>query len=198
MYALACPECMESEVATARALDMELAARAQAGDRAAFGDLVARHTRRGLAIAYRVLQNRQDAEDALQDAFIATLASIASYDVTRPFGPWFGQVVVSKALNTLNKRRLRADQPLTHDVADNGGTPHEHTARLQTTQRVRAALHSLSPRQRLVVELVDLEGFSAVETAQLLGISAATARWHLHEARGTLRQTLAQFHQAQR
>jgi RNA polymerase sigma-70 factor, ECF subfamily len=189
---------MESDVPSARALDMELAARAQAGDLTAFGELVARYTRRGFAIAHRVLQNRQDAEDALQDAFVAALASITSYDVTRPFAPWFGQVVLSKALNTLNKRRLRADQPLTQDVVDDVLTPHDHTARKQTARRVRAALHSLSPRQRVVVELIDLEGFSAVETAELLGISAATARWHLHEARATLRQTLAQFHQQQR
>ena len=56
---------------------------------------------------------------------------------------------------------------------------------------MRAALTKLPPRQRTIVDLVELEGYTAVEAANMLGITPATARWHLHEARNTLRGLLA-------
>jgi RNA polymerase sigma-70 factor, ECF subfamily len=171
--------------------DAVLAARVQAGDRSAYDELVRRHMRQAFAIAYRIVRNQQDAEDTVQDAFIAALVAIQSFDTGRPFAPWISRIVARKALNALEKRRVRSSDSLTPDLSDGRATPYDDAARAQIEVNVRAALTRLPPRQRTIVELVELEGYSAVEAAGLLGITPATARWHLHEARGTLRTLLA-------
>jgi RNA polymerase sigma factor (sigma-70 family) len=171
--------------------DGVLAARAQAGDRGAYGELVKRHMRQAFTIAYRIVRNQQDAEDTVQDGFIAALAAIQTFDVARPFAPWISRIVARKALNALEKRRVRQSDALTPDISDRRATPFDDASRTQIAKRVRTALTKLPPRQRTVVELVELEGYTAVEAAELLGITPATARWHLHEARNTLRTVLA-------
>jgi RNA polymerase sigma-70 factor, ECF subfamily len=172
--------------------DAVLAARTQAGDRVAFGVLVMRHMRRGFAIAYRIMRHREDAEEVLQDAFVAALSGIQTFDADREFGPWFGRIVVRKALNAVEKRRRREREPLFADLADGRSAPDRDAARRQLSSRVRSALARMPPRQRQLIELVELEEYTAAEAAQLLGISAATARWHLHEARRRLRGILVE------
>ena len=171
--------------------DAVLAARVQAGDRSAYDELVRRHMRQAFAIAYRIVRNQQDAEDTVQDAFIAALVAIRSFDTARPFAPWISRIVARMALNALEKRRVRNSDSLTPDLSDGRATPYDDTARTQIATRVRAALTRLPPRQRTIVELVELQEYTAVEAAHMLGITPATARWHLHEARNTLRTLLA-------
>lgn len=178
----------------AESIDSLLVERTRAGDRAAFGELVNRHMKRAFAIAYRILHDRQDAEDVVQDAFVAALGGIDSFDTTRPFGPWLGTIVVRKGLNALAKRRVRAGEPLTADLAASGDTPDEEAARAQLAGRVRSTLLALPPRQRVLIELIELEGFTAAEAAEALEIAPATARWHLHVARARLREALAPLH----
>jgi RNA polymerase sigma-70 factor (ECF subfamily) len=148
--------------------------------------------RRGFAIAYRIMRHREDAEEVLQDAFVAALSGIQSFDASREFAPWFGRIVVRKALNALDKRRRRERAPLLSDIADRRSAPDRDAARRQLSTRVRTALARMPPRQRQLIELVELEEYTAAEAAQLLGISAATARWHLHEARSRLRGMLVE------
>ena len=172
--------------------DAVLATLTQAGDRVAFGALVARHMRRGFAIAYRIMRHREDAEEVLQDSFVAALSGIQSFDASREFAPWFGRIVVRKALNALEKRRRREREPLLYDIADRRNAPDREAARRQLSTQVHTALARMPPRQRQLIELVELEEYTAAEAAQLLGISAATARWHLHEARRRLRSMLVE------
>jgi RNA polymerase sigma-70 factor (ECF subfamily) len=138
--------------------DAVLAARVQAGDRSAYDELVRRHMRQAFAIAYRIVRNQQDAEDTVQDAFIAALVAIQSFDTARPFAPWISRIVARKALNALEKRRVRNSDSLTHEMSDGRATPYDDAARTQVAVRVRAALTRLPPRQRTIVELVELEG----------------------------------------
>jgi RNA polymerase sigma-70 factor (ECF subfamily) len=151
---------------------------------------VQRHSPRAYAIAYRVLRNRQDAEDAVQESLAAAYMAIGSFDVRRPFLPWLGCIVLRKSLNAVEKRRLRTSEELTENSAVCHRSPFEDIVQSQLAAQVRLALTQLSPRQRSIVELVELEGHSSAEAATMLGISPATARWHLHEARGTLRKLL--------
>ena len=171
--------------------DAVLAGRVQAGERAAYDELVRRHMRQAFAVAYRIVRNQQDAEDTVQDAFVAALVAIHTFDTARPFAPWICRIVARKALNALEKRRVRQSDALTPELSDGRATPYDDAARTQIAVRVRAALTRLPPRQRTIVDLVELEGYSAVEAANMLGITPATARWHLHEARNTLRALLA-------
>jgi len=169
-----------------------LLARVQRGDVAAFDLVVRRYLRRAFAIAYRVLGHREDAEDLVQDAFLTALERIASFDVSRPFGPWFFRIVVNRGLNARKSRAIRRTEAMPADTLEAAEpSPAGMYERIEIRDRFQAALEGLSQRQRLIVELADIDGMSGVEIAALLGVSQGTVRWHLHMARHALRKALA-------
>jgi len=167
-------------------------ARVQQGDIAAFDLVVRRYLRRAFAIAYRVLGHREDAEDLVQDAFLTALERIASFDRSRPFGPWFFRIVVNRGLNARKARAIRRTEAMPMDVTEPGEpSPASLYERTEIRERFHAALAGLSQRQRLIVELADIDGMSGVEIAAMLGVSQGTVRWHLHMARHALSKALA-------
>lgn len=167
-------------------------ARVQRGDVAAFDLIVRRYLRRAFAIAYRVLGHREDAEDLVQDAFLTALERIASFDLSRPFGPWFFRIVVNRGLNARKARAIRRTEEMPTDTLEAAQpSPAGMYERTEIRERFQAALAGLSQRQRLIVELADIDGMSGVEIAALLGVSQGTVRWHLHMARHALRKALA-------
>jgi len=167
-------------------------ARVQQGDIAAFDLVVRRYLRRAFAIAYRVLGHREDAEDLVQDAFLTALERIASFDRSRPFGPWLFRIVVNRGLNARKARAIRRTEAMPMDVTEPGEpSPASLYERTEIRERFHAALAGLSQRQRLIVELADIDGMSGVEIAAMLGVSQGTVRWHLHMARHALRKALA-------
>ncbi len=176
------------------ASDAELVARVQRGDREAFDRLARRYAKRAFAVANRLLQNAADAEDVVQDSFIATVNAIDSFDPGRPFGPWFMRIVVNKGLTALRSRaaearHVRGSELLEGDaVAESSESLHE---RAEIRDRFGAALRLLPQRQQLIVQLADVEGFTSAEIAGQLGIPSGTVRWLLHQARETLREALA-------
>lgn len=164
----------------------------QRGDMSAFDVIVHRYMRRAFAIAYRVLGHREDAEDLVQDAFLTALERITSFDLTRPFGPWFFRIVVNRGLNARKARSIRRTEPVPADTLEaNEPSPAVHYDRTEIRERFQAALAGLSQRQRMIIELADIDGLSGVEIAAMLGVSQGTVRWHLHMARHTLRKALA-------
>lgn len=171
--------------------DALLAARVQEGDVSAFGQLVERYMRRAYSVAYRLLGQREDAEDLVQEAFLTALDRIAQYDPGRPFGGWFFRIVVTRGLNMRKARSVRATEPLADDLAATASSPERNAMASEVRDRVLMALQSLPERQRLVVEMVELDGLTAAEAGEALGIAPATARWHLHQARRALRTALA-------
>jgi RNA polymerase sigma-70 factor (ECF subfamily) len=166
--------------------------RVQAGDAEAFDLIVRRYMRTAYAVAFRILGHREDAEDVVQEAFLAALANIRTFDVSRKFGPWLYRIVVTRGLNFRKSRSRRAAEPLEVSgvaSADAGPAAAAEQAGLKDT--VTTALGRLPERQRMVVQLFELDGFSGAEIAAMLGISPGTVRWYLHEARQALRRMLA-------
>jgi RNA polymerase sigma-70 factor (ECF subfamily) len=159
--------------------ERELVLRVQHGDRAAFDELARRHARRAFAIAYRILRHTQDAEDLVQDAFIATLDGIGTFDPARPFAPWFFKIVVNRALNAVSARSTRERHvtvtPLWSSEA--ASVEFDPAERSEIRQRFREALTALPQQQRIIGEMLDLP--------------SGTVRWHLHQARKALRVALA-------
>lgn len=183
-------ESSESERAFAE--EAALLARVQRGDVAAFDLVVRRYMRRAFAIAYRVLGHREDAEDLVQDAFLTALERIASFDLSRPFGPWFFRIVVNRGLNARKSRAIRRTEAMPLDTLEAAEpSPAGMYDRTEIRERFQAALGGLSQRQRLIVELAEVDGMSGVEIASMLGVSQGTVRWHLHMARRALRKALA-------
>lgn len=139
----------------------------------------------------RVVHNQQDAEDVVQDAFLQALRAIDRFDLSRPFWPWLARIVVNRAIDMADAGRLRHGEELTPDLTDRGPQPDAAAAESELTARVRAIAGTMPPRQRLVVEMHDLDGVAIGEIASITGSSAATVRWHLHMGRRTLRNALA-------
>ena len=182
---------------TVPAVDSEEAAiiaRVQRGDREAFGALVRRYSARAYAVAYRVMRHSEDAQDLVQDAFVAALDGIASFDTTRPFGPWLMRIVTYRGINARKSRTVR-ERHLRVAPVDDGDAAVAATnpERAEIRERFAAALAALPDRQRTVVQLADVDGHTSQEIGRMLGISDGTVRWHLHTARATLRTALAPF-----
>lgn len=175
----------------------ELIERVRVGDGLAFDALVTRYMRRAFSVAYRVLGHKEDAEDLVQDAFIAALQRIDTFEAGRPFGPWFFRILVNRGLNARKSRALRTTEAIPEAAASTFASPDREAERGELRVRLRGAMDGLPERQRMIVELFELEGFSGTEIAEMLEISDGTVRWHLHEARKTLRETLAHFQRSE-
>jgi RNA polymerase sigma-70 factor, ECF subfamily len=171
--------------------DEELVERVRVGDPVAFDALVSRHMPRAFRIAYRLLQNREDAEDLVQDSFLAVLEKIGSFQQGRVFTPWFHRIVVNRGLNARESRSVRTMEQIPETVASREISPARHAEQVELRDRIDEAIAALPERQKTIVQLFELEGFSGAEIADMLEISAGTVRWHLHEARRALREALA-------
>jgi RNA polymerase sigma-70 factor, ECF subfamily len=167
-------------------------ARVQSGDTEAFDLIVRRYMRTAYAVAFRLLGHREDAEDVVQEAFLAALANIRTFDTSRKFGPWLYRIVVTRGLNFRKSRSRRATEPLEDaGVASGDAGPAAAAEHAGLKDTVATALDRLPERQRMVVQLFELDGFSGAEIAAMLGLSPGTVRWYLYEARQSLRRTLA-------
>ena len=140
-----------------------LVLRVQQGDSEAFDQLARRHARRAFAIAYRILRHTQDAEDLVQDAFIAALDGIGSFDASRPFAPWFFKIVVNRALNAVSARSTRERHVTVTHLWNNDALAVEFdpAERSEIRYRFQKALADLPQQQRLIVELSDIDGRSS-------------------------------------
>ncbi|HUR96366.1 MAG TPA: sigma-70 family RNA polymerase sigma factor [Gemmatimonadales bacterium] len=173
--------------------------RLQGGHSASYDLLVRRYMRSAFAVAFRIVGHQEDAEDVVQEAFLAALANISSFDTSRRFGPWLHRIVATRALNFRKARSRRAAEPLEDaGVASAGPSPDAAAEQAGLRDTVAAALARLPERQRMVVQLFELDGFSGAEIAAVLGLSPGTVRWYLHEARHALRGMLAPLWESER
>lgn len=171
--------------------------RVQQGETESFELLVRRYMRGAYTVASRLLGHHQDAEDVVQEALLAALTNIRTFDTSRPFGPWLYRIVVTRSLNLRKSRARRQTESIERgDLASREPGPGTSAERSALRDAIREALARLPERQRLVVQLFELDGFSGAEIAAMLDIPAGTVRWHLHEARRALRGLLAQFQES--
>ena len=161
------------------------------GDVEAFDVLVQRYLRRAYAIAYRLLGHREDAEDLVQEAFLTALDRIETFDVERPFGPWFFRIVTNHGLNARKSRALRQTEMIPETADDESASPQIDAERAEIREQLRVALAALPERQRFVVQMVDVEGMQPAAVAAMMDLSPGTVRWYLHQARAALRSELA-------
>ena len=165
----------------------------KAGDAAAFDELTSRHMRRAFGVAYRLLGQRQDTEDVVQEGFLTALVKIDTFERGRPFGPWLLRIVANRAINLRKARALRQTDPIPDGIASGAESPAEAAQRSELRRALQQALAQLPDEQRWVVELFEIDGFTGPEIAEMLEMAEGTVRWHLHSARQTLRTVLAHF-----
>ena len=179
--------------------EQELVASAKRGEREAFGELCDRHADKLFRVTNRITRNREDAEDAVQDAFLSAFVHLRDFDERSKFATWLTRIAINAALGKLRKKRgmreLPMDEPGTGDefqshfeVPDRAPNPEETFHRNERKGIVMAALERLRPRARKVVEFNQLQERSTDETAQMLGISTAAVKARMFHARITLRR----------
>lgn len=168
------------------------------GDEDAFAVLVRRYLRPALAAAWELTETREDAEDVVQDAFVRTLRGLERYDPSRPFAAWFFTIVRNTARNAAASRGARDarrgsenEDVSARSVAGDATIDHpDAMERAELRERLERAIDALPRMQRSCFRLCEAEGFSRAEVAEMLGISEATVRVHLHRARNALRVEL--------
>jgi len=170
--------------------EQELLTRVQAGEPAAFDLLVQRYLPKARIIARRLLQNPDDADDLVQDAFLRALERIGTFDVTRAFEPWFNRLLVNLGLDWRRKQKVRGSETADPEAIAGGTRPDRETERSELRTALQEAVNRLPDRQRLIVTLFEVEGHSTEEVADMLKVSQVTVRWHLHQARKALREML--------
>ena len=165
-----------------------LVSAAQRGEREAFSALVHNHQRRAYAVARAIVVNHEDAEDAVQDAFLHAYRALDRFLPDQAFGAWLHRIVANAALDITRRRKVRDADELSESVASPFRDPAEVG---EVRQRLREALDTLPARQRSVIVLHDVEGFKHAEIGVVLGIPEGTARSDLHYARSHLRRVLS-------
>jgi RNA polymerase sigma-70 factor (ECF subfamily) len=170
--------------------DTLLAARAAGGDPEAFGTLVDRHAPMARRVAYTVLENQEDADDAAQEGFLSAWQAISRFDAKRAFRPWLMQIVVNAARDLRRRRRVRTTEPLEFVAAASTENPAREAGVLDLGDRLREALATLPERQRLAVVLFDAEGYPQAEIATMLGIPEGTVKSDVFHGRRALRKVL--------
>ena len=185
--------------------DRELMMRVKAGDQSAFKTIVETHQRRVINVAYRLLRNREDAEDVAQETFLRVYLSAKSYKPKAELSTYLYTIATNLALNRLRKKkRLRwfsLDQ-LEEDEetgfgqeapADPADRPDESLERAEREVVVRRALDALPPAQKTAVVLSRYEGLSYKQIAEVMGLSVSAVESKLHRAKQTLRKKLSAY-----
>jgi len=167
---------------SARAADERLARAAAIGDGFAFEALMRRHESAAYRVAVRMLGRPADAEEAVQDAFVAAWRALPGFRGQSRFSTWMHRITVNRCLTVIAGRRPLA-APLSGAEADPGHGPLEAAAAREGTRAVTAAIECLTPEQRAPFVLRELEGLSYDEIGEVLDLSPAAVKGRLHRAR---------------
>ena len=169
-------------------VDRGLIERAQDGDRDAYEQLAQASARRLYAIAYRIVRDRDRADDAVQQALIAIWRDIRGLRDPDRFDAWTYRLVVRACLaETRRPRRLRVTlEPLAEDVA----AAHDETAHVADRDELERAFHSLSPDHRAVLVLRHYGGLSVGEIAAIMDVPTGTVGSRIHHATSAMRASI--------
>ncbi len=175
--------------------DAELVARARQGDEAAFERLVLRHQRYAFNMAYRVLDDYAEAEDATQEAFVRAWRGLPGFRREAKFTTWLYRIVHNLCLNRLPRlrRELLQTEPLEEVLANPDPAPPDRFDAQERMAFLHAQLERLPEKYRLVLTLRYLQDFSYAEIAAALDLPMGTVKTHIHRARRLLTERLRQW-----
>jgi RNA polymerase sigma-70 factor, ECF subfamily len=186
--------------ALARLDDAELVRHALLRDGEAFRVIMQRHNQRLYRIARSVLRNSAEAEDAVQEAYLAAFSHLASYRGESTLAAWLSRIVMNEALGRLRRKPAATDfapleaVPEAEIIQFPSSTPLDDPERTmaqrQILQLVESATDALPEVYRMVFVIRVIEGMSVEDTAQLLGIKPETVKTRLHRARQLVRDQL--------
>lgn len=173
--------------------DRELVRRAQHGEKEAFELLVARHQGRVFAVAGGILRNREDVEDIAQQVFLKAYFSLKRFDQRSAFSTWLYKITVNECWDLLRKKKVR---PLVFESELSEEQAHAYQSteqkaeyapdvseQLETKQQLDHWLDCLEERDRAMLVLKEVQGFTVEEIAEIMGINGNTVKVRLFRAR---------------
>jgi RNA polymerase sigma-70 factor, ECF subfamily len=155
---------------------------AQAGSASAIEALFRAYWPQSYRAAYLVVHDEAAAEDIAQEAFLAAIRRLETFDRRRPFGPWLHRIVVNRSIDWLRARQLRGEAELEEAIAP--------VQQADVSDDTLAALALLMPEQRAVIVLRHLLGYTPGEIAELLNLPRGTVNSRLRRGLDTLKDTL--------
>jgi RNA polymerase sigma-70 factor (ECF subfamily) len=180
-----------------------LVASAKAGEISAFETLVGRYESKIYRLTLNITQNREDAEDAMQEAFLKAFEHLGEFEGNSRFYTWLVRIAVNQALMKLRKRRPNVvsldeqvdtgEELVQRDVQDWGPSPEDRYGQTELGGILSSAIAELDPPFRIVFQLRDIEELSTEETAEALKLSVPAVKSRLLRARLKLRQKLDKF-----
>ena len=180
--------------------DEALVAAAKRGDAQAFETLVLRHEQRVFAVAQRITNKREDAEDVAQESFHKAFLHLGGFQEESRFSTWLTRIVMNESFMFLRRRRgvheVLPDAPddgmksSSEVFVDRSPDPEESCWRRERKQLLTAAIHRLKPKVRRTILLRDIEERSAEETAQILGTSIGAVKARVFQGRRKLRRAV--------
>jgi RNA polymerase sigma-70 factor, ECF subfamily len=176
--------------------DAELLHRYAAGDDEAFAQLVRRHKDRLWAVALRTMRNPEEAADALQEALISAARRASQYRGDAAVLTWLHRIVINACLDRLRRNKVRVTDRLPDDpdrvlAFVDGDDPEREAALVEMRRDVISALRQLNADQRAALVLVDMEGYSVDEAAEILGCAPGTIKSRCSRGRARLAPLLA-------
>ena len=195
---------IEAEAPLRDAGEAELVEKARGGNVRAFTELVTRYERNIFRLALHITQNREDAEDVLQEAFLKAFQHLGQFQGQSKFYTWIVRIAVNEALMKLRKRKSdrtvsldeeldTGEDTLVREIAVWGEDPEQLYSREELQQILNQAIQSLSAPYRTVFALRDIEELSTEETAAALGLTIAAVKSRLLRARLMLREKLTRL-----
>ncbi|HZU44756.1 MAG TPA: sigma-70 family RNA polymerase sigma factor [Terriglobales bacterium] len=182
--------------------DLELVHAAKAGNMPAFDELVRRYDRQLFRVAQHITRNYEDAQDAVQEAFLKAFEHLALFEEKSKFSTWLVRIAINQALMKLRRQRAATmvsidEEPLEDslpvEIADWRDDPEKQYKASELREILMKALNTLSHSLRIVFVLRDMEGLSVEETANVLTLSIAAVKTRLLRARLQLRACLTRY-----
>jgi RNA polymerase sigma-70 factor (ECF subfamily) len=184
--------------------DVALVERAKAGDEAAFEQLIRQYDRQIFRIARHITQNKEDAEDIVQDTFLKAYQKLEQFQGNSKFYTWLVRIAVNESLMRLRKRRNSKTVSMDEDVQTEDGSvprdfadwtpnPEQQYGQGELGDILRKTIQGLPPGFRSVFTLRDVENLSTEETAEALGLSVPAVKSRLLRARLQLRERLSRY-----
>ena len=184
--------------------DFAVVQRVQAGDVAAFDQLMLKYRERVFGVVYNLTANREDTADLTQDAFIKAFQAINRFNGQSSFFTWLYKIAVYTTLTHLRRNRLRSffsleklqeedvGSKILDQVADKN-TADRDTYLHELQEKLNEAMQKLSIKHRTVISLFEIDGLSHTEIAQIMECSEGTVRSRLHYAKQFLQGELSKY-----
>ncbi|HSH24367.1 MAG TPA: RNA polymerase sigma factor SigW [Massilibacterium sp.] len=173
------------------------------GDHQAFAELVELYKTRVYYVCYRLLGNKEEAEDAAQETFLKVFTSIDQFDLSKKFSTWLFRIATNTSIDRLRKKKpaysLDAEmknedgQTMSQQLKAETKTPEENVETKEVQEWVQEAIQSLPTKYRTVISLKYINELSLKEISEILDIPVATVKTRLHRGREALRKKLRKF-----